>query len=348
MFRLLIYTSYLYYFQSSTCNALSTRIQQQHLLFTEESVLSRNQGVLDMKDENERSMIKREISSSIDSKYDTNLYAPEKDASGFGAVLMKDGVARINNILSEKTANNMLKYVKQKLEQTRKKVVAGEISALDRFGNVHNNEQRWDLLLPLEEDDMVLECLHEIFYNSPVLSTIESVFGEDDSKIELYELATLMSDPGSKAQPLHPDIPYQSTSPPSLTCFVSLQDISPEMGPTLFMPGSVSPEFHYDLQNRHLDPEAKGLVATSYNTLSLLGTGDVSIYNPMVLHCGTSNRSLGQRRSLFYFSFRHNDIYKDGCRSGASIRPELKERKLSLKDLKTILKHFEQSKNIRY
>ena len=48
----------------------------------------------------------------------------------------------------------------------------------------------------------------------------------------LQEIACLISEPGSKFQPLHPDTPF-STIPSLYACFVALQDVTLEMGPTV-------------------------------------------------------------------------------------------------------------------
>ena len=53
----------------------------------------------------------------------------------------------------------------------------------------------------------------------------------------LQEIACLISEPGSRQQPLHPDTPYTS-SPPLYAAFVALQDIDVEMGPTVYLPGT--------------------------------------------------------------------------------------------------------------
>ena len=57
----------------------------------------------------------------------------------------------------------------------------------------------------------------------------------------LQEIACLISEPGSRTQPLHPDTPYTS-SPPLYAAFVALQDIDIEMGPTVYLPGTQTRE----------------------------------------------------------------------------------------------------------
>jgi ectoine hydroxylase-related dioxygenase (phytanoyl-CoA dioxygenase family) len=101
---------------------------------------------------------------------------------------------------------------------------------------------------------------------------------------------------------------------------------------------SANKDYHQDLQNRHLDPEAKGLVATAYNVRATLDKGDCSLYSAMTLHCGSANKS-DKRRSLFYFSFRNNALLEDdGGRMNVSLRPELEKRNLTLRSMQEIIK----------
>jgi len=320
-----------------TTKEVASSLRTSSLMLTEMDVLRRNQGFLMSPSKEERDYVKglmMPISSTHDDVLKTlkyKEYDSDKDSEGFGAVLLHDGVVRIDNVLSTQTTQNMLRYANQLLKQSMDEIAFNDGIKFKLFGNVHMNKNRFDLLLPLEESDEVMACLSELLGDkSHVFHSLQAILGED---AELFELSVLISDPGSEAQPLHPDIIYQDTSPPILTCFVALQDVSPQMGPTLFMPGSVSLKYHDDLHNRHLDPYATGLVATSYNVLSTLSAGDCSIYDTMILHLGSSNTS-NRRRCLFYFSFKNNNVFKEGCRTGSSIRPSLKDRHLTLHDLR--------------
>lgn len=310
---------------------------------TEGQILARNQGNLQMANKDKREATKQkyhveiEDQSTIDNGNTIHTeFESSVDEHGFGSIVMDDGVARINNVLSKETANKMRKYVNNLLLDTTEAVEGGFFDHDSLFGNVYCKENRWDLLLPLEGSEQVMDCVTEVLGEGrPVATAIESVLGKD---AELYELSTLISDPGSKSQPLHPDILYQDTVHPILTCFVALQDIDDDMGPTVFMPKSANKKYHQDLKNRHLDPEAKGLVANAYNVRATLDKGDCSLYSAMTLHCGSANIS-DKRRSLFYFSFRNNALLQDdGGRMSVSLRPELRERNLTLRSVQEIIK----------
>ena len=79
-------------------------------------------------------------------------------------------------------------------------------------------------------------ALSEILNDSVVGEIYDSVIGDGEGV--LHELAALISDPGSKRQVVHPDVAFNSDSK-ILTCFVALQDITRDMGPTVFIPDTM-------------------------------------------------------------------------------------------------------------
>ena len=80
---------------------------------------------------------------------------------------------------------------------------------------------------------------------------------------EFYELASVITDPGSLRQQIHPDLPFRSQAPLYVT-FLALQDVTADMGPTTFLPGThtaaASRIFHggsMELRNQQLQ-EVRG------------------------------------------------------------------------------------------
>ncbi len=209
----------------------------QQEVMTEAGILARNQGHLTMASKQEIDDTKQKYERMENENIDDGVhsrYRVDLDTHGFGSILMENGVARVDNVLSEKTATTMRAYTNDLLLGVTAAVESGAFSRDHLFGNVANPNNRWDLLLPIEASEECVQCLCEVLHEgSPVSTAIESVLGKD---AELYELSTLISDPGSQVQPLHPDIVYQDTVHPILTCFVALQDITEDMGPTVFMP----------------------------------------------------------------------------------------------------------------
>jgi hypothetical protein len=270
-------------------------------------------------------------------------FLPRVDKGGFGAIVLQDGVARINGCLSPETSSDLLAYIHQQLVDSIEEVQSqeGGVAERDRFADVLGKRKRWDLLLPLEESPAVMQVLAELFreQGTDLSGAIEAIVGKD---ARLYELSALISDPGSERQALHPDFPFQDTLPPALTCFVALQDIDATMGPTTFLPKSSTPEHHQELKDRLWDSHSRrGLLASAPNKLSTLGNTDCSLYNPMTLHCGGANRS-DKRRVLFYFSFMNPAIGAETMTEGASLRPELIERDLTLRSIKKIVKEWKK------
>jgi ectoine hydroxylase-related dioxygenase (phytanoyl-CoA dioxygenase family) len=150
---------------------------------------------------------------------------------------------------------------------------------------------------------------------------------------------------------LHADYNYQPDFqpklPPALTCFVALQDIDANMGPTTFLPSSATSLHHQEIEDRQWDFSSKeGLLAESPNMLSTLNSGDCSIYNPMTLHCGGANRS-EKRRCIFYFSFKNPKFNeKDWPLAYASLSPDLRARGLTLPDMHVILNDWNINRNL--
>ena len=88
-------------------------------------------------------------------------------------------------------------------------------------------------LVPLG-DELITQALEEALCQSPVGATVASVFSDD---AVLHEFSCLMSDPGSQRQVIHPDTPYiEGKGPVLYTCFIALQDVTMDMGPTVWLP----------------------------------------------------------------------------------------------------------------
>ena len=85
-----------------------------------------------------------------------------------------------------------------------------------RFANLVLLSNRCDLLLPLRGP--VVAALEELLGAGSVLGELlEEIVGPD---AVFNELACLISEPGSKQQPIHPDTPY-TPRPPLFAAFVA-------------------------------------------------------------------------------------------------------------------------------
>jgi hypothetical protein len=278
-----------------------------------------------------------------------NKFNSDVDGSGHGAIIQRHGIARINSVLMTNTAEVLKNYVDEEKIRSEDEIARGEVRPLSRFTRVLLKSNRCDLLLPFDtKNDSIMQALYELLGDGTksnpgtVGSVIESTLSSD---AELYEFACLFSDPGSDRQVIHPDVKHQGDAQkrtgPILTCFVALQDVDEAMGPTDFLPGSNTAESHMQLNNFDLRDDMLQKVPTK---VSLLKEGDCSIFDGTTLHAGTANKS-DKRRRLFYFTFR--SVAMEDPRTSnnpGSIRPELLEMKLSLKQIRGEIARWIDSK----
>jgi ectoine hydroxylase-related dioxygenase (phytanoyl-CoA dioxygenase family) len=233
------------------------------------------------------------------------------------------GIVRIENVLTNDMADSMREYVSKLRSHSEEQVRKNQVKAIERFADVLLKENRCDLTIPLD-DDIVVAALMWIFQRTPVTQTASSILGKDAG---LYELSCLISDPGSQRQVTHPDTPCSATSdePVLYTCFIALQDIDLDMGPTTWIPNTHNVNAHEKFQNTTVD-SSRGespkdtLLRTQPAVLGLLPKGSCAMFDSRLIHCGGSNTS-NTSRALFYCSFKSPKIGYPG--NPGSIRREL-------------------------
>lgn len=262
----------------------------------------------------------------------------------FATTLASRGAVRVNDGLSPDIACRLRQFIDDTLESSLEEVDSFKVPRAFGFANVLEKGNRWDLLLPLFEEEasspssssgVMLEAMNELLgENGKIAPILQELLG--DNAI-LYELACLISDPGSNRQEIHPDILFDSnteTTVPLIACFVSLQDIDASMGPTVFIPGTVTEDHHRRINDEKL---ANEMLKHIPSNISTLGVGDCALYNPMVLHAGGGNVS-NRRRRLFYFTFMNLDFQDPSNDSNpGSINPILKQRNLTLREVRECL-----------
>ncbi|KAL3941696.1 MAG: hypothetical protein SGBAC_003976 [Bacillariaceae sp.] len=254
-------------------------------------------------------------------------------AKAHAKVLREQGVVRIDNVLSKDLADSIRERVYQMREGSEKLVQSGAIPSLARFADVLLKENRCDMTIPLgvecdDDDDKVEEwvpqALASVLVESPVGGTYQNLLG---AKAILREWSCLMSDPSSNRQVLHPDTPYQE-EPVLYTCFIALQDIDLDMGPTTWMPETHdSQEIHTQFQN---DVKSSGddyspkdqLFLSKPTVLGTLSKGSCAIFDSRLLHAGGANTSKTKKsRALLYCTFQNPTVINVG--NPGSIRPNL-------------------------
>ncbi|KAG7342373.1 phytanoyl-CoA dioxygenase family protein [Nitzschia inconspicua] len=257
--------------------------------------------------------------------------------------LKKSGVVRIDNVLTNENADHLREYVFNLRKSAEEQVRNAEVKTIERFADVLLKENRCDLTIPLE-DELVVDSLLWILQKTPVVQTVSSILGKDAG---LYELSCLISDPGSQRQVTHPDTPCNSNTddPVLYTCFIALQDITVDMGPTTWIPYTHNIESHEQFQDE--TPNAftgespkDALLRTKPSVLGLLPKGSCAIFDSRVIHCGGSNTS-NISRALFYCSFKSPKVGYPG--NPGSIRREL-QSKFTVTTLEKELKKLQKQR----
>lgn len=148
------------------------------------------------------------------------------------------GVVRLNGVLGSELASKLRDSILSEVLSIEDKNVDDDVFsavlspvAIDEESQKEKNQStRFDYRLDIRSP-VVKECLRALAVSS-VGDVIDKVAGPD---AELWELAALVSRPGSAPQIIHSDTEY-SSDPCLYTAFVALQDISEDLGPTLFLP----------------------------------------------------------------------------------------------------------------
>eukprot|EP00986_Skeletonema_menzelii_P017213 scaffold18301_cov79-Skeletonema_menzelii.AAC.7 len=234
------------------------------------------------------------------------------EGKAYAKILKKEGVLRLDNVLSPSTADALRTYLYNLRAQSEQEVADGTVQPIERYANVLLRHNRCDLTIPLGTEEIVTKALNEALRKSPVGGTIESIFG--DGAI-LHEFSCLMSDVGSQRQ-----------------------DVTMDMGPTTWLPRTHTKEAHVAFKDIYDKDE---LIKNQPAVLGLLPKGSCGIFDSRLLHCGTANRSNeGLSRALFYFSFKNPEVGYTG--NPASIRLELGKENIPLGKLVSDLESFEK------
>jgi len=248
------------------------------------------------------------------------MVANDDEGSDNGAKFLEaQGCVGVVKVLSEATCRELLEHVNNAIAKDI------EDRTNPNFGNVYSRKNRFDYKLDLKQPT-VRKAVKEASANlRQILSKTcgnRNIGGTSSSEnqIELLELAALVSDPQSSRQPVHPDTNYRQNLC-AVTTFVALQDVSESMGPTLFIPQTNTLEAHKSFQE---NLELGGPSLLKPNVKALLKTGDGSIFDSRLLHCGTENVS-ETRRILFYITYGPKNA-ENPNRGFSTIREEFRGR----------------------
>jgi len=263
-----------------------------------------------------------------------NMDPSARMASEQAAVIRRDGVLRVNNVISDTTADSLREYV---LGQQRIAAIETDRDASTSrtyYGVENRRKGRCDLQLSLlrggfaaylgDDDatdaarrstfalgDALLEMLGS---NGTLRRLYENLVTPDG---ELYELAAVITDRGSNRQMVHPDLPYQENAP-LYVIFLALQDVTEGMGPTSFLLRTHTGEANAIFASGDMERKDEQL-SNADCRMSTLRKGDAVLFDARTLHCGNANEE--QTRVLFNFSFRNPQVggnlgYKGSIRPG--------------------------------
>ncbi|CAK9078934.1 Hypothetical protein SCF082_LOCUS37683 [Durusdinium trenchii] len=232
------------------------------------------------------------------------------------------GVTKFQSAVAVQTAAEVLELVHEEHRRCIHATLQDHSLAQQFFSNVQVPRAsegapvtRWDLRLPMEP--LIYRALEELLGRSSgeegAGATLEDLAGPD---AELWELGVVVTEPGAAPQAVHFDAAERCL----YTAFLALQDVTYEMGPTHFWPGTNTPVAHRRFEDDPGCLEAVPLAAP------LLQAGDLVMYDSRLLHCGGGNTST-QTRALLYITFRdqHRDPQSLGIHQH-SIRPSLAGR----------------------
>ena len=266
-------------------------------------------------------------------------------------VLRAKGVVRLASVLSDEACDRAREAISAQLDHALTQgldMVPGRSEGFGNFGtgfgfgSARMREQRWDMYLPYE--GVCRDALNELLEGSsettapPLGSIFRSMLlndnGDNGSEATLFDWSSFTSAPGSARQPVHPDNRYQE-EPPLLTAFVALQDVTQDIGPTTFLPGTHKKQAHDQFNG---DAETKDLLlsGSEYQT-ALLKKGDAAIFDPRCLHCGGANTSESSRRILLYMSFKNPRCTSDIQVPPGSMLEPIDGRLLSLQDFGVVV-----------
>jgi len=251
--------------------------------------------------------------------------------------LIQDGYVVVRAALGASACDGLREYAQAAGDEAKK------IGRLELLGNIQEADRRADLKLDLSMP--VRKALNE------VVQRCQGCFSEVmGASAKLVELATITSDPGAVAQPVHADtmhgvtrflqsdVQFPETAEDSdgedgqddmgeivravatetaiiCTALVALQDVSSSMGPTHLWPGTHTVNHHATLWGTCVG--GKLSVAAADEAFGVdrvdmtLQKGDMVIYDSRTMHCGGANTSQS-RRSVLCISLMGPGIRPDG------------------------------------
>lgn len=195
--------------------------------------------------------------------------------------------------------------------------------------------RRTDVLLGAD-DDGVKEALE--FACGEKGGNIRNILSFIDDATEdavLVELSVLATEKGADRQVLHPDVAYDAPHETLYSVFIALQDVTQDMGPTLFVLNSHDKRTHDQLPKTKWTEKEFDVLRTKTCAEALLKKGDAVLYNARAFHQGGENTH--GRRALLTLTFLKPPIPDEPTRRNKeclwSIREDVFLRRFTAKEL---------------
>lgn len=248
-------------------------------------------------------------------------------------IIKKEGVLRIDGALSPDLADKLRLYVLEQQKIAAKRTKENVELSTAFYGVENQRKCRCDLQLSLLKGGFLADRWGDGVSTTDLdghvlVDAMQELLGKDGTlrylyenlvtlKGEFYELAAVVTDPGSNRQTVHPDLPFQEKAP-LYVIFLALQDVNEDMGPTSFLLRT-----HTAKENAKFNDKSQkdDQLSNADCRLSTLNKGDAVLFDARILHCGNANDlEKGSTRALFNFSFRNPEVTGDLGYAG-SIRP---------------------------
>ena len=250
----------------------------------------------------------------------------EESTANFASIVQEDGVVLLPGVLKRETAETLRSCIYGEIEHMREEVRASPGKSVSYFyvpAEIHFSTPRGYVLLPFRDTESVVkgpndvgsivDAAREMLAEKQPLAELFSTL-LDGSNSRLYDFCALRTEPGAGRQQVHYDTPYQET--PGLFCaFVALQDVTFEMGGTLFIPGThKQTDERKSFDDGAQDGRRDAMLQKAKSRYTMLKAGDAAVFDMRCLHCGLPNLPAeegGSNRLLLAITFRNLDARQD-------------------------------------
>lgn len=220
------------------------------------------------------------------------------DGECASGVVADEGVALVRNVLGAATAEALRAFVLAERDNAEALAASDQVAGKALLSRVLSPRDagaaqatRWDVRLPW--DPVVSDAVREMLAGplgdafSQLSSGGSDVGGAAGAeKAALWECAAVVSQLGAAPQIVHGDTTF-SPEAAMFTAFVALQPVERHMGPTRFLGrthhGPAGSAAHDALA---ADLQGVGYCGGAASTVALLATGDATLYDSRLHHCG--------------------------------------------------------------